>query len=215
MAWTSSPWAYPEGPPPRRGRRATSSSLPVVSDESTAGGRRGTAVMANDQAEGSMIKRIIVGVDGSEGATLALRWAVGLAKDEGAEIIAVYALGPVEDVTRGASNAVFVGLGMGWSKQSAWRDELRRELEELVRPASNRGCADQGASRKGVCRGRAHGRRRPGGCRPYCRRGARARWLRGSRAGERQLQGQPSGSPAGRHRPPGSPADTCLGPTSS
>lgn len=77
-----------------------------------------------------MIKRIIVGVDGSEGAALALRWAVGLAKDEGAEIIAVYALGPVEDVTRGASNAVFVGLGMGRSKQSAWRDELRRELEE-------------------------------------------------------------------------------------
>ena len=35
------------------------------------------------------MKRIVVGVDGSEGAARALRWAIGLAEKEGAEIIAV------------------------------------------------------------------------------------------------------------------------------
>ena len=50
-----------------------------------------------------MMKRLVVGVDGSEGAARALRWAIGLAEKEGAEIIAVYALGPVEDLFRGTT----------------------------------------------------------------------------------------------------------------
>jgi nucleotide-binding universal stress UspA family protein len=75
-----------------------------------------------------MMKRIVVGVDGSEGAKRALRWAMGLAEEEGAEIIAVYALGPVEDLARGASTAVSVGLGL--PHESTWRNELRRELEQ-------------------------------------------------------------------------------------
>jgi nucleotide-binding universal stress UspA family protein len=76
----------------------------------------------------SMMKRIVVGVDGSEGAALALRWAMGLADEEGAEIIAVYALGPMEDLARGASAAVWVGLGL--PHEGTWRKELRRELEQ-------------------------------------------------------------------------------------
>jgi nucleotide-binding universal stress UspA family protein len=74
-----------------------------------------------------MVKRIVVGLDGSEGAARALDWAMGLARDERAEIIAVYALGPVEDFARGASNAVAAGLGM--AHDGPWRNHLRQELE--------------------------------------------------------------------------------------
>jgi nucleotide-binding universal stress UspA family protein len=76
----------------------------------------------------SMMKRIVVGVDGSEGAARALRWAIGLAEEERAEIIAVYALGPVEDLARGAGAAVSVGLGL--PHESTWRNQLRRTLEQ-------------------------------------------------------------------------------------
>lgn len=77
-----------------------------------------------------MLKRIVVGVDGSEGAALALRWAMGLAKEEGAEIVAVYAVGPVEDLARGAGNAAATGLGLSTSRLRSWRKELIRELEQ-------------------------------------------------------------------------------------
>ena len=77
-----------------------------------------------------MVKRIVVGVDDSAGSARALRWAIGLARDEGAEIIAVYALGPIEDLARGTSNAVSAGLGLGGAGSDPWRQQLRRELEE-------------------------------------------------------------------------------------
>lgn len=76
-----------------------------------------------------MMKRIVVGVDGSPGSARALRWAVGLAQHEEAEIVAVYALGPVEDLARGASNAVAAGLGLLPSEAGSWRTELRRQME--------------------------------------------------------------------------------------
>jgi len=75
-----------------------------------------------------MVKRIVVGLDGSEGAARALGWAMGLARDEEAEIIAVYALGPVEDFTRGATNAVAAGLGV--AREGPWRKHLREQLEQ-------------------------------------------------------------------------------------
>jgi nucleotide-binding universal stress UspA family protein len=76
------------------------------------------------------MKRIVVGIDGSKGALRALRWAMGLAKEEGAEIVAVYAVGPVEGLGWGAANAVSAGLGMSQSTSGSWRDEVRRELEQ-------------------------------------------------------------------------------------
>jgi nucleotide-binding universal stress UspA family protein len=76
------------------------------------------------------MKRIVVGVDGSDGSARALRWAIGLAEEAGAEVTAVYALGPVADLARGAANAVTAGLGMSPSGQGPWRNELRRELEQ-------------------------------------------------------------------------------------
>lgn len=74
------------------------------------------------------MRRIVVGVDGSEGAARALRWAVGLAKLEGAEIVAVHALGPVADLARGTTVAVSTGLGLRHA-HNTWRNELRHEFE--------------------------------------------------------------------------------------
>jgi nucleotide-binding universal stress UspA family protein len=76
-----------------------------------------------------MVKRIVIGVDGSAGSNRALRWAIGLAREQDAEIVAVYALGPMEDLARGASNAVAAGLGLRGSDAGRWRDELRRDVE--------------------------------------------------------------------------------------
>ncbi len=75
-----------------------------------------------------MVKRIVVGLDGSEGAARALEWAMRLAREEGAEIVAVYALGPVEDCARGATNAVAAGLGV--AREKSWRKQLREQLEQ-------------------------------------------------------------------------------------
>jgi nucleotide-binding universal stress UspA family protein len=44
------------------------------------------------------MRRIVVGVDGSEAAHEALRWAVGFGEIFGAEVIAVHAIGLLEDV---------------------------------------------------------------------------------------------------------------------
>jgi nucleotide-binding universal stress UspA family protein len=77
-----------------------------------------------------MMKRIVVGVDGSEGAARALEWAIGLAAEVGAEVIAVHAVGPMEGFGRGAANAVFTGLGLPPSGVSAMRYALRRQFEE-------------------------------------------------------------------------------------
>ena len=79
------------------------------------------------------MKRIVVGVDGSEGAARALGWASRLAGEEGAEIVAVYALGPLEDLARGAAEAVSTGLGLSTSRP-AWRKQLRQELEAWCAP---------------------------------------------------------------------------------
>jgi nucleotide-binding universal stress UspA family protein len=76
-----------------------------------------------------MVKRIVVGVDGSPGSARALRWAIGLAREERAEIIPVYALGAVEDLARGTTNAVASGLGWSPSELGSWRNLLRSEFE--------------------------------------------------------------------------------------
>lgn len=76
-----------------------------------------------------MVKRIVIGVDGSAGSNRALHWAIGLAREQEAEIIAVYALGPVGDLARGTSNAVAAGLGLRDPEAGRWREELRRDVE--------------------------------------------------------------------------------------
>lgn len=49
------------------------------------------------------IKRIVVGVEGSEHAAWALEFAIGMARAEKAEIVAVFAVAPATDVVYGGS----------------------------------------------------------------------------------------------------------------
>ena len=67
-----------------------------------------------------MVKRMVVGVDGSEGAARALRWAAQLACEDNAEVIAVFARPPMVEVVPGLPTAL----------PMIWRDELVRVLEE-------------------------------------------------------------------------------------
>ena len=67
-----------------------------------------------------MLKRIVVGVDGSDGAARALRWAAQFAREDKAEVIAVFARLPVVDALPG-----FPTL-----PPPMWRDDLARELED-------------------------------------------------------------------------------------
>lgn len=48
-----------------------------------------------------MIERIVVGLDGSQNAQLALRWALDLARVVSAEVVAVHAVGLLEASERG------------------------------------------------------------------------------------------------------------------
>ena len=66
--------------------------------------------------------RIVVGVDGSDTAQEALRWALGLGETLGAEVVAVHAVGLVEE------------LHDCEVSEDSWRAGLRRLVEEdLVR----------------------------------------------------------------------------------
>jgi len=64
------------------------------------------------------IRRIVVGVDGSEHAARAVAWAAGLARALDADVVAVHALGLLHWTGRGAAVA-----------SDSYRDEIRAELE--------------------------------------------------------------------------------------
>jgi nucleotide-binding universal stress UspA family protein len=64
------------------------------------------------------LKRILVGVDGSDGSARALEWAVDLARDLEAEIVAAYAFGHLAD-------------GLPPSGIAIWKHELQDELERV------------------------------------------------------------------------------------
>jgi nucleotide-binding universal stress UspA family protein len=68
------------------------------------------------------IRRIVVGVDGSEGAARALDWAIGLAAPLGAEVIAVCAYELPPYVPR-AGGAPYV------PEQENWERALRQDFE--------------------------------------------------------------------------------------
>jgi nucleotide-binding universal stress UspA family protein len=70
------------------------------------------------------IKRIVVGVDGSEHADAALEWAVRMAKGMGSEVIAVFAISP----------PIYFDTGFGPpiippQFDKSWRAEMRQEFE--------------------------------------------------------------------------------------
>jgi nucleotide-binding universal stress UspA family protein len=69
----------------------------------------------------SGIRRIVVGVDGSESSAAALKWAIRLAKGLGSQVIAVYAV----DVP-----AYFPEpYGLPVQFDTAWRDAIKDEFE--------------------------------------------------------------------------------------
>jgi nucleotide-binding universal stress UspA family protein len=49
------------------------------------------------------IRRILVAVDGSEPAAHALQWAIAMARGMGAEVIAVFAIAPFQDLSLGTA----------------------------------------------------------------------------------------------------------------
>lgn len=74
-----------------------------------------------------LIERIVVGVDGSEQGGAALNWAMGLARETGAEIVAVFAIAPVSYAAYGGG----FGLPMVPPElDPEWRAGMQREFED-------------------------------------------------------------------------------------
>jgi nucleotide-binding universal stress UspA family protein len=73
------------------------------------------------------IKRIVVGVDGSEHAAQALNWAIQFAEPIGAEIIAVFAIAPT---TFAASGAGYAPAFVPPEFDPEWRAEMKTEFEQ-------------------------------------------------------------------------------------
>lgn len=70
------------------------------------------------------IKRIVVGVDGSEHAEAALEWAARMAKGMGSEVIAVFAISPPVYFDTGYAQPV-----IPVEFDETWRAEMKKELE--------------------------------------------------------------------------------------
>ena len=84
----------------------------------------------HDPKRGGGIRRILVGVDGSEGACAALEWAIGLAEQTGAEVIAVHAFEVPAYLPQG------IGFGpvyAGPIEDPDWWDRLRQDAERTFR----------------------------------------------------------------------------------
>jgi nucleotide-binding universal stress UspA family protein len=76
-------------------------------------------------ARSSGIRKIVVGVDGSEHASSAIEWAVQMAKGMGSEVIAVYAISPPVYFDTGFTTAV-----PPIQFDPAWRAEMKKEFEQ-------------------------------------------------------------------------------------
>ena len=84
------------------------------------------------------IRRVIVGVDGSEHARRATEWAAALAAPIGAEVIAVHALGLLHHTPSG-----------DLVPADTHRDEIRNELEEWCAPLRAAGVRYRAELREG------------------------------------------------------------------
>ncbi|HJS27378.1 MAG TPA: universal stress protein [Actinomycetota bacterium] len=93
------------------------------------------------RAEEGGIRRILVGVDGSEGAERALLWAARLARATGAEVVAAHALG-----TAMLANGFAFVAGTSYDNwQRAWKD-LRTHTQQTMEESWCRPLADAGIS---------------------------------------------------------------------
>jgi nucleotide-binding universal stress UspA family protein len=74
-------------------------------------------------AESGSIQRIVVGVDGSDGAAAALRWASNLALAEAAELVVVHVVEPA------SYHAGSLRLPRALLNEADWRQTIHDELE--------------------------------------------------------------------------------------
>lgn len=87
--------------------------------------------------ETQRIKKIVVGVDGSEHAAAALDWAVLMAKGMHSEVIAVFAITPPISFDAGYGTPV---IPVQYDEQ--WRADITKEFEEeWCRPLADSGVA--------------------------------------------------------------------------
>lgn len=85
-----------------------------------------------------MIRKVVVGADGSSASAAALRWTAELAHSVGATVVVVHAAGLVE---RAAS---------GRATQAEFEDDLRQQVEQdWCRPLRDRGVLRQVVVRSG------------------------------------------------------------------
>src|SRR5438105_4940795 len=98
------------------------------------------------------IQRILVGVDGSEGAAAALRWTIGLAKTTGAEVIAVHVFQqPYPLMSPQVTAPVYLS-----SQAVSYVESLEKEVEEAFRTQWCGPLAEAGVPHTGVfAQGRA------------------------------------------------------------
>jgi nucleotide-binding universal stress UspA family protein len=80
---------------------------------------------------GTLIRRVVLGVDGSDGAMAATRWCAGLARSLGAEVIAIYAIEPLPEVF----------LDLPPLGPRPWKDDLRAALHVWCAPLREAGVA--------------------------------------------------------------------------
>ncbi|MCC6339332.1 MAG: universal stress protein [Acidimicrobiia bacterium] len=74
--------------------------------------------------------RIVVGVDGSKGSGRALAYAADVAERLGAEVVAVYGLGPLAELA----------MAIPPSRPTTWKRDLQDEMHDVwCRPLADRG----------------------------------------------------------------------------
>ncbi len=78
-------------------------------------------------ATGGLIKRMVVGIDGSDEAAHALDWAIRLAKEVGSEVVAVFAIAPS---VYAAEMAGYAPAMLAPELDDKWRSEIKEEFEK-------------------------------------------------------------------------------------
>jgi nucleotide-binding universal stress UspA family protein len=77
-------------------------------------------------AESEGIKRIVVGLDGSDHSTSAVQWAIRMAKGMDSEVIAVFAITPSVYFDTGYAATT---IPVEYDEQ--WRADMKKEFEEI------------------------------------------------------------------------------------
>ncbi|HEY0400021.1 MAG TPA: universal stress protein, partial [Acidimicrobiia bacterium] len=74
------------------------------------------------------LKQVLVGLDESEAAAAAARWAAEAVRGSGGEVVAVYGLDT--SVPRLAADSLLNGLGVPPADIHNWKEEIRHLLED-------------------------------------------------------------------------------------